>query len=187
MSCWIGAEFCSGQGPWHIENGELVNIKGGRGVSRKRIHLSSKGQGINRQRPDLGSRGKGRGIHKPTANIYSWFEALSERLKDVRVCCGDWTRVLGPSPTFALGMTGIFLDPPYSQEIRSDNLYRIEDDVSKAVREWCLENGDNPLLRIALCGYEGEHSMPDSWECYSWKANGGYGGQGVLESDPLVA
>jgi hypothetical protein len=30
------------------------------------------------------------------------------------------------------------------------------------------------LLRIALCGYEGEHTMPDSWECIAWKANGGY-------------
>jgi hypothetical protein len=30
-------------------------------------------------------------------------------------------------------------------------------------------------MRIALCGYEGEHEMPDSWECFKWKAQGGYG------------
>ena len=32
--------------------------------------------------------------------------------------------------------------------------------------------------RIALCGYEGEHPMPASWECVAWKASGGYGAQG---------
>lgn len=37
----------------------------------------------------------------------------------------------------------------------------------------------NPLLRIALCGYEGEHDMPESWECVEWKARGGYGSQGT--------
>ncbi len=44
--------------------------------------------------------------------------------------------------------------------------------------EWCKENGDNKLLRVALCGYEGEHEMPDQWECVAWKARGGYGSQG---------
>ena len=32
-------------------------------------------------------------------------------------------------------------------------------------------------MRIALCGYEGEHVMPASWECVAWKANGGYANQ----------
>jgi hypothetical protein len=31
--------------------------------------------------------------------------------------------------------------------------------------------------RIALCGYEGEHEMPDDWETVTWKATGGYGSQ----------
>ena len=48
-------------------------------------------------------------------------------------------------------------------------------DVAHAVRDWALANGDNPLLRIALCGYEGEHVMPAEWECVAWKAHGGYG------------
>ena len=32
-------------------------------------------------------------------------------------------------------------------------------------------------MRIALCGYEGEHGMPSDWECVAWKAGGGYGSQ----------
>ena len=43
------------------------------------------------------------------------------------------------------------------------------------VREWAIANGDNPLLRIALCGYDGEHkTIPDSWTEVAWKAHGGY-------------
>ena len=178
MSCWIGSGFCSGQGPWVVENDELVKSdKGAQGVNRKLVHLSG-AQGVNRKRVHLVSNGGGVGVHRPTADIYTWFSALSERLKNVRVCCGDWTRVLGPSPTFQLGLTGIFLDPPYDQSIREGTLYRVEDNVSQAVREWAIQNGKNPLLRIALCGYEGEHDMPSDWEVLEWKASGGYGLQG---------
>jgi len=50
--------------------------------------------------------------------------------------------------------------------------------AEKTVREWALEWGNDPRMRIALCGYEGEHEMPDSWQCMAWKARGGYGSQG---------
>jgi hypothetical protein len=103
---------------------------------------------------------------------------LAERLRRVRVCCGDWTRVLGPTPTEKLGLTGVFLDPPYGHAERQDDLYAEDHDVAADVREWAIANGDNPLLRIALCGYDGEHMMPDTWEAVAWKAPGGYGSQG---------
>lgn len=45
------------------------------------------------------------------------------------------------------------------------------------MREWALANGDSPEFRIALCGYDTEHEMPESWECVAWKTNGGYGSQ----------
>ncbi len=54
----------------------------------------------------------------------------------------------------------------------------MESDIGHEVAEWARANGDNPLLRIALCGYEGEHEMPPSWNVYHWKAAGGYGSQG---------
>ena len=50
-------------------------------------------------------------------------------------------------------------------------------DVAHDVREWAIANGDNPLLRIALCGYHGEHAMPEGWREVAWKAAGGYGSQ----------
>jgi len=191
VSCWIGSGFCSGEGPWvqDEETGQLVHLKRSQGVKRQLVHLSaaqgvnrqlvhlSGSQGVNRKRVQL--RNGGEGVVKPSmrADLLQWFEDLAERLRHVRVCCGDWTRVMGPSPTWAIGLTGVFLDPPYDLNER-DELYSVETDVSAAVREWCIANGNNPLLRIALCGYEGEHEMPPEWECYAWQSTGGYGLQG---------
>jgi hypothetical protein len=50
-------------------------------------------------------------------------------------------------------------------------------EVGNDVREWAIKNGEEPLMRIALCGKEGEHKMPESWECVAWKARKGYGSQ----------
>jgi DNA adenine methylase len=55
-------------------------------------------------------------------------------------------------------------------------LYALDDfHISWGVHEWCLEHGVDRRLRIALCGYEGEHAMPRSWRVHAWKAHGGYG------------
>ena len=128
-------------------------------------HVGDAGRGVHRKRPHVGDAGRG-----------DLFDELQARLRSVRVCCGDWSRVCGPTPTFHNGLTGVLLDPPYADTADRDaSLYR-EDSLSVAhdVRKWAIENGDNPLMRIALCGYEGEHDMPPSWECVHWKATGGY-------------
>ncbi len=60
-----------------------------------------------------------------------------------------------------------------------DGVYAYDSgDVAHAVRKWAIEAGEDPRARIALCGYEGEHILPASWECVPWKARGGYGNQG---------
>ena len=172
MACWIGGHFCSGNGPWWPdENRQLVHLgDNGRGVNRKRVHLSNDGQGVNRKLVHLGDNGQGR--------LVPWFRALQERLRDVRVCSGDWARVCGPSVTFTHGMTGVFLDPPYADTAGRAEVYRKDcDQVAHAVREWAIEMGERQDMRIALCGYEGEHDMPASWEVVAWNAGEGYGVQ----------
>jgi len=69
---------------------------------------------------------------------------------------------------------------PYADTAtRSDDLYAIDStQVAHQVREWAIAHGDDPRLRIALCGYDGEHDMPDTWPALRWKACGGYGSQG---------
>ena len=190
---WIGSGWCSGNGPWYLQDGlllenrklphlgdaargvnrQLPHLGAGRGVNRQLPHLGA-GQGVNRKLPHLGDAGRGDGIA-------AMFQELSDRLRNVRVCCGDWTRVMGDSVTIKhAGITGVFLDPPYADTAnRTANLYA-EDclNVAHDVREWAIANGGNPDLRIALCGYEGEHDLPDSWVSVPWKARGGYGSQG---------
>jgi site-specific DNA-adenine methylase len=154
-------------------------------ASGKRPRLSKAGMGVQRialsqQMPMLrgDSGASGAGIHASGRNgpLIDWMHDLAARLRRVRVCCGNWSRVLGRSVTESIGVTGIMLDPPYLAEAgRDPSLYSSEDlTVANDVREWALANGDNPKLRIALCGYEGEHEMPKSWECVERKAAGGY-------------
>ena len=154
---WIGSGWCAELKP-----------------SRKLPHVGGTGRGVHRKRPHVGDAGRG------------VFTELCDRMRHVRVCCGNWDRIMGPSPTFHNGVTGVFLDPPYADTAeRNSDLYR-EDSLSVAhdVREWAIANGDNPMLRIALCGYEGEHVMPPDWECVPWKAKGGYGGQSQEHDNP---
>lgn len=109
--------------------------------------------------------------------ILDYLAKLSDRLRRVRVACGEWDCVLSESVTTKHGVTAVMLDPPYDADEHSVT-YSANSNVGGAVRAWAISNGDNPLMRIALCGYEGEHTMPESWECVPWKAQGGYGSQG---------
>jgi hypothetical protein len=160
-------------------------------VSRKRPLLTGKGQGVgvnkvslSRQIVDLaGNDGAvGRGLHATgfdlrTGGVYAYMHALATRLRRVRVCCGDWSRVVTPAVTTCIATTAVFLDPPYhAPGIERSAVYTHDTDtIWRETRDWAVENGENPALRIALCGYEGDHEIPDSWECVEWKAAGGYG------------
>jgi len=195
MSAWIGSGFCSGNGPWRIADvdgvRQLVHLgTDGQGVNRKLVHLGDEGRGVNRKRDGIERKrpviagAAGGSVLPVNGALFDFFGQLSERLRNVRVCCGDWSRVCGPSVTCKHGMTAVFLDPPYSSESgRDGRLYR-EDcmKVAHAVRQWAIANGDNPLMRIALCGYEGEHTLPDTWDCMAWNAGEGFGGQAVERS-----
>ena len=171
-------------------------------VGRKRPRLGNDhGRGVlcaevPNQLPDLSgdSGAAGRGVHasgrtnagrasrsinaESNQGLYEWLYALADRLRRVRVCCGDWERILGPAPTTCIGTTGVFLDPPYAVEERSDVYGEDSRDLAHQVREWAIQNGDNPELRIALCGYAGEHVMTADWLEIAWKANGGFGNAG---------
>jgi hypothetical protein len=60
-----------------------------------------------------------------------------------------------------------------------DDVYANESDCAADVLAWCIENGGNPKLRIALSGYDGEHNeLTDiGWRFVEWKANGGFSNQ----------
>ena len=207
ICCWIGSGWCSGDGPWQVQevdgvrqlvhlsntgrgvNRQLVHLSNtGMGINRKLVHLSDAGMGVNRKLVHLSDAGRGETASEsisatPEWAVYEWMQALSDRLKRVRVCCGDWRRVCGGNSGDSLkhffaggNKCAIFLDPPYSAEAnRNETLYREEDlTVAHDVREWAIKQGDDPRLRIALCGYSREHAMPANWSILEWKTRGGY-------------
>lgn len=146
------------------------------GKQRQLPHLGTAGQGVNRQLPHIGDAGRGVN-RKRLDSLKDYLGELSQRLRGVRICCGDWSRVCGPTPTVHQGLTAVFLDPPYAAEDRADCYDQNEDrTVSARVREWCLEWQNHPDMRISLCGYEGEHDLP-GWSVFEWKARGGFGSQ----------
>jgi DNA adenine methylase len=186
---WIGSGWCSGRGPWTSEGGEMVLRNPGQGVNRQLPHLGDPGKGGDTATPTLGRPGEGRQPETPECDarrewLVEYLGWFADRLRNVRVCCGDWSRVCGPSVTHRHGPTGVFLDPPYADSAgRTSDLYAVDcQHVSHAVREWAIEQGTNPLMRIVLAGYDSEHEMPNDWRVVEWKATGGYGLQGDEES-----
>ena len=156
-ACGIGDAF--GKGPWKVIDGHL----------RKLPHLGDAGQGVNRELPHLGNAGRGQ--------LAAYFGSLRNRLKRVRITCGDWKRVVTPSVVRAGcggdGSRAIFLDPPYAT---SGDLYpEATAGISAAVRDWC-ESAD-PKLKIVLCGYDEEHDalLSRGWTVRQGKAGGGAG------------
>ena len=162
---WIGGGWCAGDGPWHAEPDEdgiltLVNGDGGKGVNRKLPHLGDGGKGVNRKREWL----------------KEWFTELQAGMGEARVCCGDWNRIMSPGTMTRNGTAAVLLDPPYSL---TGAVYANDSStVSGDVREWCKANGDNPRLRIALCGHDTEHNELEAmgWTVETWAKSGGYQG-----------
>jgi DNA adenine methylase len=158
ISQWIGGGWCASNNP-----SQKMPHHHGRGVHR-----------LSNQRPSLDSRG----VHRKSSPLPEYYESLSNRLKGVRILSGDWLRLVTTSTMTRYGITGVFLDPPYTAESgRMKNLYAKDDlQIGHQVRDWAVANGENPKLRIALCGYEGEYQMPQNWSEYQWKASGGRNG-----------
>ena len=191
-ACGIGDPW--GSGPWRVVDGHLrkagnagkgVNRKlphlgdAGKGVNRELPHLANAGRGVNRKLPHLGDAGQGVNRELP---LRAYMQALSVRLRDVRITCGDWERVVTPSAIRATrggdGSVGILLDPPYTTG--ADLYGHVDADVSHAVREWCRTA--NASLRIVLCGFEDDHDalLADGWR----KVQGKSGSASGYSTDP---
>lgn len=167
---WIGDGWCSGDGPWVHDGTRLVRKEGnaGQGINRQLPYLSRAGQGIIQRPPDSTT---------PRGDfIRAWMRELHQRLRDVRVTCGDWGRVVKDSITTRHGLTAVFLDPPYTKGAMDYSAGGMGLGIADDVRAWCAENGNNQQLRIVLCGHAGEHDalLAQGWHTRTWKAGGGY-------------
>jgi len=111
----------------------------------------------------------------------AYLRALAERFRRVRVLCGDWSRLVTKGALAAAisdgRPVGIFLDPPYAPEGRNTQVYNQDDGtVHLRVHQWCLENGQDPLKKIILCGYDGSHNELEKhgWQVHAWKAGSSF-------------
>ena len=194
---WIGSGWCVGTGPWVHDGEKIINSRqlphlgdagqginrqlphlgdAGKGINRKLPHLGNAGQGINRQLPHLGNAGQDV-LEAPRGQfIRKWFALLGARLRDVRVTCGDWSRVVKDSVTTRHGLTAVFLDPPYTKGAMDYAAGGVGGALANEVRAWCAANGSNKQLRIVLCGHAGEHDalLAQGWTARPWDARKGY-------------
>lgn len=167
MCADIGGVWCSGDGSWHLADTgsiEKMGYKGDVEGFRKKIFNSGA----------VGILSSSIGENRIKA-VTDWMIELQGRLREVRVSCGDWSRIMGRSFLELEGLSAVFLDPPYE---RGDFQYGDGTDrrVANDVRAWCAANGDNRLLRIALCGHDGDHDelLALGWDKRYWKAVKGY-------------
>lgn len=172
VALWVGSGWCSGKGAWSIVHDECTGAK--------LLNVGSKNAniGITRQRQNLRRQGI---LSK--VNTLQWMQQLSQRLSLVDVLCGDWQRACKKVPTTGRGETAILFDPPYANTAnRTEDLYATDSmSVAHDVRRWAIENGEQ--MKIALCGYVGEHEMPSDWSEFSWKASVGYSNKQSPNSD----
>lgn len=173
LSCWIGGGWCSGDGPWQVVDGRVVRTKDVPGAGSGLPSVAGP-QGVPSQRPSLGGL---RGTSSNGGVLVPWFEALQERLRRVIITSGDWTRTVTEGATDYGASVGIFLDPPYSGDVRANDLYAVEDhDVAAEVRDWAIEHGEDRRLRIVLAGFDLEHDdvVPPTWRRVRWLPKASY-------------
>ena len=186
QSCWIGAGWCSGRGPWTVgADGRIAKRTKGEGVKRTLPHISDDGRGVARpQAREEGVERKlphisddGRGVNHANAReegvgeyhpmtmpeLARWLRFLSARLRHVRILNGAWERACTSGALQSLqvrkgGHCGVFLDPPYDNAVRDSNIYAEDGGTPAAdARAWCLANGNNSRYRIVLAGFDAEH------------------------------
>lgn len=163
--------------------------------------ILSQAEGVISRKPNSGFRGilsqttnNSAYIAKLNRNV-EWLQYLADSLMTATICCGDWRRIVTNSYTTEKKKDGtgilaaVFLDPPYDKEQQSsgDNNYYKDDgkfNVSAEVRKWCIDNGNDPLYRIVLCGYNDEHDelLAHGWSKAPWGAKQGAGYKKYEES-----
>lgn len=161
VSIWLAGGFLTGDGPWKINKEQLLRRDKAPG-------------GIRRIMPNIATH---QGVKRLTLPpLPQYFNALAQRLENTTILAGDWKRPLSNALFVNSTATAIFLDPPYAHERRDKNIYRFDSNQThKDVQNWCVENGHDKRLRIALCGYADEHDilLKHGWTSQNWIASNG--------------
>jgi len=149
------------RGPWVVEGGKIVKRDGAKGIQKAVPNTQRKSS------------------RRRYAALVEWFRQIAERLRNVAILCGDWRRAISTFPSGKYGVTAILIDPPYPDY---GHIYATDEQrpVWFDAARWAVECGDNPNVRIAVCGYwspETDALFPANWKRFRWRANGGFGNQ----------
>ena len=114
-----------------------------------------------------------RGITGTTSDPHQWMQELQDRMRRVKVLCGDFKRALTPSVVNPNGgNSGVFLDPPYDGG--DTRVYGLDSaSIFQETLDWALANA-SPTVRVVLAGYD-SRPMPEGWREPAWKGHGGHG------------
>jgi site-specific DNA-adenine methylase len=107
--------------------------------------------------------------------VFEYITSLSERLRCVQVWWNDFEVVVEKADSSDFGIVGILLDPPYPRHLRDFDYDTDGTEVWQRAARWAVANGDNPKLRIAVCGYndaESDALFPHSWTRFVWRRSG---------------
>ena len=160
----------------------------GKGVSQQRVelevdnqrphvhHTSAHGLGCSQQRTGLEVTD---GIPRVTpmpldgTRLAPWLLHLCERLRRVVLLRSDWTSAVTDVMTMRAGggrfRVGIFLDPPYKTEHRSNALYGSDldgssDDIAVASYEWAVKKAEERKdIKIVYCCRKGDFPLAAGW------------------------
>jgi hypothetical protein len=180
QSCWIGGEWCENT---YKPRPRLTNQSGVHSGRPQLTDAFDIGRGVN-------ANGRADTYDTRREWLTEWMRQLADRLRLVRTCYGHWSRICDSESTLTkLGLTGVFLDPPYpkkrkdtGKKSRDGNLYAGDktqclDMLRDEILAWCQKYGDDRQIRIAVCGYDGDgyDALIDSgWTEYKWESQGGY-------------
>ena len=158
----------------------------GQAVARAEVRVDSntgvfRQVGIYRKHPEIQNGGKGTGAirhgdeyEERVARLTLEIEAIAVRLRRARILCSEWSNCLPPAVLSRWHPTSIFLDPPYEGRLKIKYPH-YRPGLAADVRKWCIENGGNENLRIALCGRQGNEVLRNyGWDCLPWIARSGY-------------
>ena len=145
-------------GGWSVRDGRLMYE---RGTGRIRGSLTSSRRALSRLVRER--------------RVSEYVAALSERLRNVQVWWNDFEVVVEKADRSEFGIVGILLDPPYPRHLRDFDYDTDNADVWHRVARWAITNGDDPKLRIAVCGYNDANSdalFPSAWRRFVWRRSG---------------
>ena len=107
--------------------------------------------------------------------VFEYITSLNERLRCVQVWWNDFEVVVEKADRSEFGVVGVLLDPPYPRHLRDYDYDTDGAGIWQRAARWAVANGDNPKLRIAVCGYgdaESDALFPQTWARFVWRRSG---------------